>query len=156
MTEIKLDNNVTVILYNSIKELPIDLSKKFNHFMLQVAGIGNTYEDIDDHLARLTEFAKADKKDELIEELKNMRFNFFAILDQWDFRSNAFACLVKSVNGLEVTDRSDEGLEKMITYLSENGLTNEKAETTISEVKKNLQQKSSFTSLSSLETIGTT
>ncbi len=70
MTDIKINDKTTIALYSSIKELPIELSKKFNSYLMQDAGIGNTIEDVDDHLARLYMFVNGDKKMEAIEELK--------------------------------------------------------------------------------------
>ena len=154
MIELKLDNGVSVVMYNSIKELPIDVSKKFHYYMLQVMGVGNTMEDVDDHLVRLISFVTNDKKDDALEELKNLRFGFFSMLSAWDFKSLAFACLIKSVNGNEINDRSDEGLDNLITDLSLKGLTNEKAETAMEEIKKNWIQKGNFGFRSSSERIG--
>lgn len=131
-------NGTQVILYSSIKELPVDLAKKFQRQLLQDLGIGNTIEDVDDHLGRLMEFVKADKKDEAIEEIKNLRYNLFTQLSEWDYRSLGFACLVHSLGGQVLTDYSDEGLAEITSRLSAAGLTTAMVQDVLEDVKKNL------------------
>lgn len=131
-------NHTKISLYTSIKELPIETSKKFQHYLLQDVGIGNTIHDVDEHLSRLMEFLKADKKDDAVEEAKNLRYNLFTMLSQWHFKSLSFACLVREYNGKGVEDYSPEGLNKLIDELSAAGLSESMVEDTIDEVKKNL------------------
>lgn len=150
MKEITL-NNTQVTLYTSIKELPIEVSKKLQHYLLQVIGIGNSIEEADEHLARLMEFLKSDKKDDAIEEVKNLRYNLFTMLSEWDFRSLSFACLVKEVNGKPLKDYSPEGLNKIVVELSEAGFTQGMVQDTMDEIKKNLIRNGNSIFLSSLE-----
>jgi hypothetical protein len=153
MTEVKLNDKTTITLYSSIKELPIELSKKFNSYLLQDCGIGNTVESVDDHLARLMVYVSEGKKDEMLEELKNLRYNLFSMIGNWDYESMSFGCLVKSVNGDPVTDYSSEGIITLMARLSDDGLNNETVQTVLDEVKKNLLPNASFTSPSSLQLI---
>ncbi len=153
MTEVKINDKTTIAMYSSIKELPIELSKKFNYYLLQDAGIGNTIEDVDDHLARLYVFINSDKKNEAIEELKNLRFNLFSMISNWDYKSISFGCLIKSVNGEPVTDHSSEGITALIDRLSKEGLTGIMSQPVLEEVKKNLIPNVDFTSLSSSQAI---
>lgn len=150
MKEISVSNKCTVKVYSSIKELPIELSKKFNAYLLQDAGIGNTIESIDDHLAKIMLFVQADKKSEAIEEAKNMRYSLFSMLSEWDYKSVAFGCLVHSVNGREITDHSSEGISAMIGRLSAQGLTVGMLDDVLTDVKKNLIPSANFSSLSTL------
>src|SRR6478752_785501 len=99
MTEVQINDKTTITLYSSIKELPIELSKKFNNYLLQDAGIGNTIESVDDHLARLMVFVGEGKKEETLEELKNLRYNLFTMISEWDYESLSFGCMVKAING---------------------------------------------------------
>lgn len=153
MTEVKINDKTTITLYSSIKELPIEISKKFNNYLLQDAGIGNTIESVDDHLARLMVFVSEGKKEELLEEVKNLRYNLFSMISEWDYESLSFGCLVKSVNGDPVADYSSEGIIALMARLSDEGLNNEKVQSVIDEVKKNLIPNVSYISQSSLEPI---
>jgi hypothetical protein len=145
VTEIQI-NKTKVLFYSSIKELPIDLSKKMQNYLLQAVGIGSTIQDIDDHLSRASAFLTADKKEECIEELKNLRFGMFAALNEVRYDTMAFACMIHSVEGKRVDDYSFDGLSRLITYLSNKGLSNDKVEQILDEVKKNLKgnEKSTF------------
>jgi hypothetical protein len=153
MTEVKLNDKTTITLYSTIKELPIENSKKFNNYLLQDAGIGNTIEDVDDHLARLMVFLSEKKTPEALEEVKNLRYNLFSMISNWDYESMSFACLIKDVNGEPVTDYSSEGIITLMARLSEQGLNNEKVADVIEEVKKNLIPNVSYISPSSLQPI---
>lgn len=141
-----------ITFYSSIKELPIELSKKFHAFLMQDTGIGNTFESVDEHLERLTAFLTADKKDEAIEETKNLRYNLFNMLSEWDYPALSFVCLIHSVNGEEIKDRSTEGLNDLVTRLSEAGLTNADVAEIREDVKKNWKPSENFTFQSSLVT----
>jgi hypothetical protein len=153
MTEVQINDKTTITLYSSIKELPIELSKKFNSYLLQDAGIGNTIEDVDEHLARLMVFVSEGKAPETLEELKNLRYNLFSIIGNWDYESMSFGCLIKSVNNEPVTDYSSEGIITLMAQLSEGGLNNEKVQSVIDEVKKNLIPNVGYIYQSSLEPI---
>jgi hypothetical protein len=153
MTEVQINDKTTITLYSSIKELPIELSKKFNNYLLQDAGIGNTIESVDDHLARLMVFLSENKTPDALEEVKNLRYNLFSMISQWDYESLSFGCLIKTVNGEPVTDYSSEGITVLMARLSEEGLNNEKVQSVIEEVKKNLIPNALYTSQSSLPQI---
>lgn len=151
VTEVTV-NRTTILFYSSIKELPIDQSKKMQNYLLQAVGIGSSIQDIDDHLSRASAFISADKKDECVEELKNLRFSMFSALNEIRYDTPAFACMIHSVDGKRVQDYSLEGLNTLITELSKEGLTNEKVEQILGEVKKNLIQSEGSASRTSFQT----
>ncbi len=135
-----------VELYTSVRELPIELSKKMHHYLLQDSGIGTTFQDIDERLTRFTSFIQADKKADALEEAKNLRYALFCVVEEIRFDTPAFGCLIHSVDGKEITDRSTEGLGRLISSLE---LNNGMVEDILTEVKKNLIKNDSFTSLKS-------
>lgn len=139
-------NGHSVQLYASIKEIPIRLSKEMQKYILQSMGIGSEVQDIDEHLEKIFLFITRNEKDLALEEAKNLRFNLFSIINDLDFKHKAFACLVRSVDGVVVSDYSSEGLGKIIDQLSDYGLTVGQAEDTTEEVKKNLLPNANFTS----------
>lgn len=151
MRSLKLTDGPELVFYTSIKELPIEVSKQFGAYMVQQAGIGSTMEDVDEHLGRITAFLNADKKDDAIEEAKNLRFNIFSMIAKWDYKSLAFGCLIKSVDGKQLEDRGIEGLNELIEQLSKAGLTNEMVSDVLEDVKKNLIPNGNSTFQSSLE-----
>lgn len=153
MITINLHNGETgtvIKMYNSIKELPIDLSKRMQSYLLQDTGIGATVQDVDNHLARLTTFLANDKKAEAIEETHNLRLALFSGIMEMRFDAPAFGCLIHSVNGERLQDYSATGLQELMAHLSAAGLTSGTMEEIIDDVKKNLIQNENFTFLPSL------
>lgn len=150
MKDFKL-NTKTVCLYASIKELPIELSKKFHSYLLQDMGIGSTMDAVDDHLAKLFNYLKNKKENEAIEEAKNLRYNLFAMLSGINFKSLSLACLVHSYDNVRQTDHSDEGLTKLIETLSDDGLTDEIVSDHLDEIKKKLMSNGLYISQNILE-----
>lgn len=144
MRELTIGNR-NIQFFTSIKELPIDQSKKFNAYLLQDAGIGNTIEDVDIHLEKVITLLAQDKKPDAVEELKNMRFNLFSMLSQLDYKSLAFGCLIK---GLE--DYGTESIAKTINELSAEGLSVGMVQDILEEVKKKWTQNGQFTFPNSL------
>jgi len=151
MRLLKINDETEIRLYASVKELPIEVSKQFHAYILQDIGIGNDIESIDSHYSRLAVFIESDRKAEAIEEIKNLRFNLFSMLEKWDFRAMSFACLIQSVNGQPVTDTTLEGLDELIKRLSAAGLTGEMVSDLLADVKKNWIPNDSFISLNSLD-----
>jgi hypothetical protein len=120
MTEIQV-NDHRLKLYSSIKELPITASKRMGAYLLEDMGIGSSVTDIDDHLAKLRTYVELDKKENAIEEIKNLRYNMFSMLSQINYKSLAFGCLLVSVDGKMVDDKSSEGLAKLMDGLDLSG-----------------------------------
>jgi hypothetical protein len=137
-------NKTRVELYSSIKELPIHLRKKFDGYMLQEIGIGSSMEDIDKHLENAFLFIANDKKEDAMEELKNLRFNFFSMLNNVSYSALAFGCLVKSIGDKEIKDYSSEGLALIAKQLSDIGITDDQLKDVIDGVKKNLIPKGNY------------
>ncbi|HRE52229.1 MAG TPA: hypothetical protein PK339_12455 [Flavitalea sp.] len=133
MTTITIGEH-TLKLYSSIKELPISLSKQMSSYLLQDTGIGSSITDVDDHLAKLIKLVGSDRKEDVLEELKNLRFNLFSMLSKIDYRSLAFGCLIESVDGQKVEDRSTETLTALIDRI---GITEGQLDEYLTEVKKN-------------------
>jgi hypothetical protein len=100
-------------LYNGVDELPIERYHKFNLYCLMSAGIGNDVESITKHMGSI--YQSLNKKD--IERLKiqfqNYYHSLYLIIDKVDTTNMAFACLIHSVNGREVTDLSEEGIRRL-------------------------------------------
>jgi hypothetical protein len=147
MKAVKL-NTTTINIYSSIKELPIDVRKRFDQYSIQDAGIGNSIADVDQHLEKVFTFVANDKKEDAMEELTNMRLGIFSALSGINFKSLSFACLVADNN-----DHSDEGLTNLVSRLSDDGLTDGMVTDILDEVKKNLIPNADFTSLNILERI---
>ena len=125
MRELILHKGLTrtkVLLYADIDQLPADRFSKVNKYWMLNDELGSSFEDIDRiHITRIAlslhDKAKAKKV------LDNLRVLIYNIINEVNPESLAFACLIHSIDGVELTDLSDENLKRVIKYLSEKGLT---------------------------------
>lgn len=103
----------TVEFYDAIDELPIRRYHKFNKYMLVDSGIGSDLNDINGHIAKVSRYiTKKDEKNALA-QLENLRTSLYMIAEETNVRHLSFAILVKSINGKEVTDLSDENIKRI-------------------------------------------
>lgn len=127
-----------VKLYNSIHELPCDIFTLFQSYVIQDAGIGSTVSDLNNRFATLDTLISSNKIPEAIQERYNLHIGLFLGLEKINISHICFACLIHSINGKEIQDRSEDSLRKIITDLSKLGLTNGIVKDYLDEVKKNL------------------
>lgn len=130
----KVESGQTLVLYSSIKEMPIRLHNLTQRYLLQDMGIGSDMASIDSHFATLDAYLLAGKLDEAKQERENQRFAFYTMLQEVNYKSLAFACHIFSVDGIEITDRSEDALTDLINSLEINIDT---VDEILSEVKKN-------------------
>lgn len=128
MTEVTFKKHLvakkhSVLLYDSITDLPVHQFSKMQKYQLIESGIGSNIAEFDSHLDKATEFLKHDQKDKAIQELKNMRQLFWHNMQEVDPSHLAFCCLIHSIDGEIITDYSEKSLEDMRKQLSDYGLT---------------------------------
>ena len=113
-----------LMIYTDIDQLPAERFSKVNKFWMLHDELGNSFEDIDRiHMTRLV--LSLDDKDKARRVIDNMRVLIYNIINEVNPESLSFACLIHSIDGVEVTDLSDENLKRIIRYLSDRGLTND-------------------------------
>lgn len=110
-------NNKVLKLYDSIDEMPIVNFQKYNKYLLIDSGIGSDVDDIDKHIVKIAKFIKAADTKKALQELQNMRQNIYMINNSISPKYLAFAALIHSINGREVTDLSDENLKFILRDL---------------------------------------
>lgn len=99
-----------VEIYDSIDELPIKRFHKFNKYLLVDAGVGSDINDINEKISKIIRYIdKADKNNAKI-ELENLRQSMYLVTQEMNLKHLAFMVLVKSIDGKEITDLSDEGI----------------------------------------------
>lgn len=127
-------NGQTIVLYSSIKEMPIKLYNLTQRYALQDMGIGSDMNAIDEHFRSIDAFLAAGKVEDAQKERENMRFNFYTMLEQVNYKSLTFGCHIFSVDGVELTDRSEEAITQLLETLF---ISFDQAEEILAEVKKN-------------------
>ena len=115
--------NYKIEFFSSIKDLPFDRFQEFNRFSMLDTEIGSTMDDFDKVVVRINEFIQKDLKDDSVRELINLRTIVNHVLSGTNHRGLAFVCLIKKLNGKEVTDYGEENLKKILKKLSDAGLT---------------------------------
>lgn len=109
-------------IYDNIETLPIDLFSKFNKYLMIDSALGSTLYDVDkNHLSAL--YKIAGDKGKTIAQLNNLRQLLQLIINEVTVNQLAFACLVRSINGKEITDYSEDALKEILKKLSHAGLT---------------------------------
>lgn len=118
MKDVKLGNH-TVMLYNSIDELPIIRFHRYNKMLLIDAGLGGDLSSIDGHIERAVRFINGGHKQEAATEMENIRQTIYLILQDMNPKHLAFAALVKEIDGKPCEDISDDGLRRTLELLSD-------------------------------------
>ena len=137
MKTIKVDGK-KIELFDSIEDLPILRFHKFNKMLLVDAGVGSDLADFDRHIERAIIYASGDTPKMVVKELKNLRQNVYLIQSEVSPRCMAFAALVKSIDGVEYNDMSDDGLQKVINIIG--NVSHNKMTGYLNSVKKKIDE----------------
>ena len=131
--------------YDAIDDLPIVRHHRFNEFISLKIGIGSTAQDIDNHIVGLAQMIQRGDKEIAINKLMNMGQCIKFAIENVSPESMAFAVLVHKINGVEMNDVTDHGLNKVIGLLSEIKVSYGMIKSIVEFVKKKLKKKSKFT-----------
>lgn len=107
-------NKKVVKIYDSIDEMPIVNFQKYNKYLLIDSGVGSDADDIDAHITRIAKFIKANNNKKALQELQNMRQNMYMVNNEISPRYLAFAALIQSVDGKEISSLSDDSLKNTL------------------------------------------
>lgn len=106
-------------VYDTIEELPIVRWHKYNKYSVVESGIGSDLTTIDTHIRKVGAYIRKGDADKAQVELQNLRQNIFFAQNGTSPKLLASAVLVKSIDGKEVTDISDEGLQRVLDTLAD-------------------------------------
>lgn len=110
-------NKKIVRVYDSIDEMPIVNFQKYNKYLLIDSGIGSDADDIDAHITKIAKFINTNSHKKALQELQNMRQNMYMVNNEISPKYLAFAALIYSIDGKELTDLSDDGLKDALDKL---------------------------------------
>lgn len=131
-------NGLKIDIYRSSEEMPITKYAKFQKYLIIDSGIGDNLEATGSHLSKLFEFLTYRLVDEAIQETKNLYYNFFILFEETPIKGMAFACMVHSINGVEVKDLSEDGLKATVKILSDAGITYQDVRLYTDDLKKKI------------------
>lgn len=127
-------------IYESIKELPINRYHDFQKLILQDVGLGSDIDSIGRHFSQFHTYLTSGKVDDALQEAKNLHNNIFYMIEKVNIKSFSFACLIKTINGNEFYDLSQESIQEKLEELSKLGLTMEHVSDILENVKKKIKQ----------------
>lgn len=83
-------------LYKDINTMPITVFMRFQKYVMIEQGLGSNVQDFSTRLSKLNEYIINNRKDNAVEELKNVFSLFYNIVEkEQDVKLYAIACLVK-------------------------------------------------------------
>ncbi|TNE75024.1 hypothetical protein EP331_00210 [bacterium] len=140
MKEVKVKNilgrtTATVLLYSSIKELPVYRYNEFEKLLMQDVGIGSSMEDVGTRFGRLYQFISDSDIINTHKEAKNLHNTLFWALNGFNTTYKSFRVLIHSVNGKEYDLKYLDKLDKVVQKISQG-----EVEEVLTEVKKKLIQ----------------
>lgn len=111
-----------VLMYNDIDQMPVNVFQLANKYWMLDDQLGSSFSDIEDkHLKKIAFVAKDEKR--VLDSVAKMSSAINLILNETNVEALSFAALIYSVNDKEVTDRSEGSLKRLLSELSEAGLT---------------------------------
>lgn len=108
-----------VEIYDSIDELPMVRFHKYNKMLLIDGGIGSDLTDVDGHIEKAIAYSKSKTPELAAVELDNLRQNLYMIQTGLSPKHLAFSVLIKSIDGIEKSDLSPEGLQRIVETFGE-------------------------------------
>lgn len=140
MIELKLSKKLTVKLYESADEMPMDLYFMAGQYAMMDYEIGSSIEGVNRRFERLDTFMMQNLRDEMIQERKNMHQTFFNIITTVHFPSLQFGCHVYSINDKRVDDYSTKNLIAIMKRMGAEGFTYKNLVDTLEGIKKKMKQ----------------
>jgi len=124
-------------VYDSIDDLPVKRFHLFNKYMLVDAGVGSDLNSINQHIARIKKFMAEDQPS-AHKELDNLRQSLYLVSQGINVKHMSFVPLIKSINGKDLHDVSDENIKRISERLSAEKHT--KLDQIIDSVKKKIDK----------------
>ena len=137
MKKMKLGEH-SVVMFDSIEELPIVRFQKYNKMLMLDAGLGSDLTALDAHLARVGEFIKAGETDNAAREIDNLRQTLFNVQNGLTPHFMSLIPLMAEVDGEPLTDLSDENIQRVYDSLKD--VTMKAYEGAAHEVKKKIEE----------------
>ena len=105
-----------IVFHDDIEQMTIAQYNKVNKYWMLSDSLGDDFNDIDKmHLSRL--LLVAGDKEKTIKEVNNLRILVHNIINEVSPEQLAFAALIYSIDGKELTDYSEDNLKRIAASL---------------------------------------
>lgn len=125
-----------ILIYSSAKELPITRYNELQKQLLLISGIGSSVEDANARYVKMLAYLAENKVEDAKLELINSRATFLSIMGGINYNTKAFACFVKSIDGVDCDDITEDGLHRTMQLIEKTGLSQDESEQSVNELKK--------------------
>ncbi len=137
MKTIKVKGN-RVELFDSISELTAERDHAINKLITMQMGIGDGMDSVAKHLSQLFTYVQQDKKEETLQEIKNLHNNYYMMIEGISPKSLCFAVFVNSINRKTRYSVKTEHAQETIDELYKMGITSEQVKPQVDALKKKL------------------
>ena len=127
-----------VTMYDDINELPIVRFQQYNKMLMIDAGLGETVDALDNHLARVGEFIKHGEMENATNEIDNLRQTLWNVQNGMTPHFMSLIPLMAEIDGQPNDDMSDDGLKA--TYEKLEYVTLGEYEKAAQEIKKKIEE----------------
>lgn len=127
-----------VELFTSVDEMPIDNYINFTRLSMLQADIGSDIEAINRHFGLIVRMVRDKDEEGLKAALANYQNALFFVASNTSPEMLSFVALIKSIDGKQVEDYSDESAKQIVEKLSKEGLIVKVLRSTIETIKKKL------------------
>ena len=128
-----------IVYYETPHDLPIRRYQKFNKYLMIAAEVGETLGDYDRRTQRAIVYLNNNDTANAAKELQNRRQAVFNALQEYSPTGLALACMVKSINGQQFNDISNEGLQHILNELDKQQLSRFSLIENVERLKKKLK-----------------
>ncbi len=134
------DNAINeIVFYDSIQDLPMFRLNEFQIHLSQDSGIGATLQDFDRRLQGIYESLAANDMPNAIKELQNAKIGWYLMLNSISTSARALADLVYSINGVPLSDFTNDALMRVHSQIKER-LSMQQVDELINSLKKKFKR----------------
>ena len=122
--------------FESIEIMPFDRFNAFNKYVMLDAELGSDVIAFDQKISKIFQFLNKEMTKNAINEFYNLRSIYHNIMTMNNNKGLAFACLIRSIDGVPFDDYSIENLRSTLKKLNKWGLKMQDVSETSDNVKK--------------------
>lgn len=127
-------------LYNPDTSIPYFNYQRLQRFLVLGAGIGNTTDDVLSRLSNIQTYAANERPEDVITEVDNFMLAIYSALEGLSYDTMAFACMVKSIDGVVVDIATDNGVKLVSEQILAKGVTEADVSEYLALLKKKLMR----------------